>query len=153
MELTNRAAYLKGLIDGLKLSEETDEGKIIRAMAELMQDMAAAIEDVQDEVDVAVDTIEELDDEIYGLYDEIYDLDEDDDDDFEDDDWDDDEDGEFVDIDDEPMYQCVCPNCGDEIMLGEGVVAEGAIDCPNCGEKLEFDFSELDGDDGEGMPF
>ena len=52
--------------------------------------------------------------------------------------------GSADDFEEEVMYECVCPNCGDQIMLGESVVEDGCIDCPNCGEKLEFDFSELD---------
>ena len=47
------------------------------------------------------------------------------------------------------MYECVCPNCGDTIMLGENIIADGSIDCPNCGESLEFDFSEIEDEDNE----
>ena len=28
MELTNKAAYLKGLMEGLKIDESTDQGKV-----------------------------------------------------------------------------------------------------------------------------
>lgn len=41
------------------------------------------------------------------------------------------------------------PNCGDTIMLGENIIADGSIDCPNCGESLEFDFSEIEDEDNE----
>ncbi len=150
MELTNRAAYLKGLIDGLKLSEETDEGKIIRAMAELVQDLAVAVEDVADEVDMVVETLDSVAEEIADLEDDYYGAD---DDDWDEESWEDGADDDWDDFGDEPMYECVCPNCGDTIMLGEGMVEEGSIDCPNCGENLEFDFSELDEDDGEGISF
>ncbi|MBR1423338.1 MAG: hypothetical protein IJ571_07865 [Ruminococcus sp.] len=146
MELTNRAAYLKGLIDGLKLSEETDEGKIIIAMAELVQDLAVAVEDISDEVDMVVDTLDDVAEEIADLEDDIYG---EVDDDWEEESWEDgaDADDNWDDFGDEPMYECVCPNCGDTIMLGEGMVEEGSIDCPNCGENLEFDFSELEDED------
>lgn len=53
------------------------------------------------------------------------------------------------DDDDDAMYECVCPNCGDTIMLGENIIADGSIDCPNCGESLEFDFSEIEDEDNE----
>ena len=56
---------------------------------------------------------------------------------------DDDCDCDFCD-DDEEMYECICPSCGDKIMLGENIIADGSIDCPNCGEKLEFDFDDVD---------
>ena len=53
------------------------------------------------------------------------------------------------DDDEDAMYECVCPNCGDTIMLGENIIADGSIDCPNCGESLEFDFSEIEDEDNE----
>ena len=53
------------------------------------------------------------------------------------------------DDDDDAMYECVCPNCGDTIMLGENIIADGSIECPNCGESLEFDFSEIEDEDNE----
>ena len=34
MTINEKAAYLKGLMAGLKLSEETDEGKMIAAIVE-----------------------------------------------------------------------------------------------------------------------
>ena len=46
-------------------------------------------------------------------------------------------------------HECVCPNCGDTIMLGENIIADGSIECPNCGESLEFDFSEIEDEDNE----
>ena len=60
----------------------------------------------------------------------------------------DDYDDEYDD-DEDAMYECVCPNCGDTIMLGENIIADGSIDCPNCGESLEFDFSEIEDEDNE----
>ena len=59
------------------------------------------------------------------------------------------EDNNDDDDDDDAMYECVCPNCGDTIMLGENIIADGSIECPNCGESLEFDFSEIEDEDNE----
>ena len=36
MELAEKAAYLKGLIEGLGVDESTKEGRIIKAMSELL---------------------------------------------------------------------------------------------------------------------
>ena len=36
MELSKKAAYLQGLVDGLGVDESTKEGKIIRAMLSLI---------------------------------------------------------------------------------------------------------------------
>ena len=36
MTISEKSAYLKGLMDGLKLSTETDEGKMISAIVDLV---------------------------------------------------------------------------------------------------------------------
>ncbi len=141
MELSKKVAYLKGLMEGLKIDETTNEGKVLAAIADILDEMAAAIEDVADEVNEAVELIDVLDEDLGELEEDFYDLDDDDDDE------EDDEDYEFG--DDEELYECVCPSCGDTICLGENIIAEGSIECPNCGENLEFDFSEIEEDTEE----
>lgn len=135
MELSKKVAYLKGLMDGLKIDESTNEGKIIKLMADVLEDMADTIEDIAVEVDETVDLVDAIDEDLGALEEDYYELDDEQDDD------DDDCDCDFCD-DDEKMYECVCPSCGDKIMLGENIIADGSIDCPNCGEKLEFDFDD-----------
>lgn len=143
MELSKKVAYLKGLMEGLKIDESTNEGKILALMADVLEEMAATVEDIADEVDEAVELIDVLDEDLGDLEEEVYGCDCEDDEDC-DCCCDDDED-----FDDEELYECVCPSCGDTIMLGENIIAEGSIDCPNCGENLEFDFSEIDEDTEE----
>lgn len=144
MELSNKVAYLKGLMDGLKIDDSTNEGKVLLAMADILDEMALTIEDVADEVDEVVELVDILDEDLGDIEEELYSDDSCCGDDC--DCCDDDDDYDYV---DEEEYECVCPSCGDTICLGESIVAEGSIDCPNCGEKLEFDFSELEDDDEE----
>ena len=40
MTISEKSAYLKGLMDGLSLNTETDEGKMISAIVDLLGDMA-----------------------------------------------------------------------------------------------------------------
>ena len=146
MELTKKVAYLKGLMEGLKIDDSTNEGKILTLMADILDEMAATVEDIAEEVDETVELVDILDEDLGELEDEIYGDDDcccDDDCDC---DYDDDDD---YDLDDEELYECVCPNCGDTICLGENIIAEGSIDCPNCGENLEFDFSDLEEESDE----
>ncbi|EGC02552.1 MULTISPECIES: CD1247 N-terminal domain-containing protein [Ruminococcus] len=132
MELSNKAAYIKGLMEGMKIDESTDQGKVLKAMAELMEEMAKAIEDVTVLADETVDVVDSLSDDLSDLeddfYEEYYD-DEDDDDDV---------------FDDDTLYECVCPSCGETIVMDDKMVENGSIECPNCGESLEFDFSDDD---------
>ncbi|MBR6873441.1 MAG: hypothetical protein IKN17_08070 [Ruminococcus sp.] len=135
MELSNKVAYLKGLMEGLGIDESTNEGKILKAMADILAEMAESVEDLAVEVDEAVDLLDTIDEDLGQVEEDLYGDD--------DDDEDEDEDGDESDFD-EVQYECVCPTCGDTIYLDEGVVEEGSIDCPNCGEKLEFDFEPDD---------
>ncbi|MBR6102825.1 MAG: hypothetical protein IKP95_10370 [Ruminococcus sp.] len=133
MELKNKVAYLKGLMDGMKIDENTNEGKLFKVIAEVLDEIAGSVEDLAVEVDEAVELIDAIDQDLGELEDDLYE-DEDDDDDFDDEDF------------DEEQYECVCPTCGDTIMLNEALLADGSIDCPNCGEKLEFDFGDEETD-------
>ncbi|MBP1532812.1 MAG: hypothetical protein J6I46_01690 [Ruminococcus sp.] len=129
MELTNKAAYLKGLMEGLKIDESTDQGKVMKAMADLMEEMAKAIEDVTVLADETIDVVDSLSDDLSDLEDAFYD---------------EGYDGSEDDEEDDTLYECICPTCGENIVMDETMIGEGAIECPNCGEKLEFDFSEDD---------
>lgn len=137
MNLTEKAAYLKGLKDGLKLNTETAEGKLIDAIIDLLGDMAESVTDVEDmsyAVSEELDAIEEELDSIEEVLDEEFE------DEFEEDDEEDDE--EDYDFDDEVIYEVKCPTCGEIINLDEEMLEAGGIECPNCGESLEFDATE-----------
>ena len=145
MNLTERAAYLKGLKDGLNLSTETAEGKLIAALIELVDEIAVSVTDLEDmsyaiteELDAIgeeLDSIEEVLDEEFedGYEDEEEDEDEEDEDEFE--------------FDDEIIYEVKCPTCGEVINLDEEMLEMGGIECPACGEDLEFDASEVEEDE------
>ena len=142
MNLTEKAAYLKGLKDGLNLNTETAEGKLIAALIELVDEMAASVTDIEDmsyAVSEELDAIEDELDAIEEVLDDEFEEDYEDDDD--EDEVDDDEDYEF---DDDVIYEVKCPTCGEVINLDEEMLDAGKIECPNCGEELEFDVSETE---------
>lgn len=60
--LFERVAYLKGLAEGVKIDENTNEGKLLVKMIDVLDDMAIAINELaetQDELDEYVDIIDE----------------------------------------------------------------------------------------------
>lgn len=125
-ELTNRAAYLQGLADGLKLDAETTEGKLIGELITLVNDMAVEIEALDDEQAFIADQIDELEDVIEVIGDEVY--------------------SDYDDEDDE-LYTLVCDSCGEEIDFtcdDLDDIANGNFVCPECGEVIELDFDECD---------
>ena len=139
MTIVEKAAYLKGLTEGLGITPETKEGKLWAALQDLLSDIAHEIEDLQaGQLDMA-DALDELTDEVTVLQDLCGDFEQSplDDEDEED------EDSLF----DEILYDVTCPVCGEEITLDEDMLAQGSIDCPHCGEALEFEMGE--DEDGE----
>lgn len=72
MELTERAAYLKGLIEGLGIDETTKEGKIIKAMNELLGELSTAVMGLDEDLTQAYDLINDLNDEIEDLEADLY---------------------------------------------------------------------------------
>ena len=135
MTITEKVAYLKGLADGMKLSAETNEGKLLLAVIDTLEDMALTVSDMEDSVAELSAQVDEIDDDLGSVEEDLYG------DECDCDDEDDDEDF------DDTLYEVECPSCGDIICLDEGMLDEGEIDCPNCGEKLEFDSEEGDGCD------
>ena len=49
MTVNEKAAYIKGLIDGLELDESKKETKVIKALVDIIDDMALSIADLEDE--------------------------------------------------------------------------------------------------------
>ena len=146
MTISEKAAYLKGLMDGLELDTEKAEGKMIAAIVDLLGDLTRKVTDIEDTTIAISDELDEIEEDLDAIEDFIMD-DEDEYDDEDDFDWDDeDEDEEFeegFDFGDEEttIYEVQCV-CGEVINFDEETLEEGSIICPNCGETLEFDVEE-----------
>jgi hypothetical protein len=141
MTISEKAAYLKGLMDGLNLDTEKAEGKMIAAVVELLGDVTKRLTDVEETTIAISDELDEIEDDLDAIEDFIMDEDEDyDDDDFEDDD--EDCDCDECDCDcDEIIYEVEC-SCGNIIEFDEETLDQGSIVCDKCGETLEFTFED-----------
>ena len=149
MTLTERAAYLKGLMEGMKIDTETNEGKMFKAIVDTIDDMALTVSDMEDVVDAVCDELDSIEEDLDTIEEYLLDEDEDEYDEDEDDEDDEDylDDDEFDFGDDETIYEIKCPSCGKIINLDEDMLRAGSIVC-DCGEELEFDL-----DDEEEIPF
>ena len=157
MTISEKSAYLKGLMDGLKLDTESNEGKMIAAIVDLLGDMSRRMVDIEDTTIAISDELDEIEEDLDAIEDFIMDEDDEDDwDEYEDDedyyDPDDEEDEEepeegfdFGD-EDSTIYEVECA-CGNVIDFDEKVLESGSIVCPNCGETLEFTFDDDEVDD------
>ncbi len=152
MTLSEKAAYLKGLMDGIKLDTEKDENRLLKSVVDLLQDMAVSIDDLEDNAIAVSDELDEIEDNLDAIDEFLMDYDEDDEDDFEDfddDDLDYDLGDDDFDFDEDPVYEVTCPKCGEVHQFSEKDLMEGSKPCSKCGELLEFEFDE----DDEEMPF
>ena len=103
MTISEKSAYLKGLMDGLSLNTETNEGKMIAAIVDLLGDVTKRVTDIEETTIAISDELDEIEEDLDAIEDYI--LDEDDDFDDEDEDYEDDWDEGSI----------VCPNCGETL--------------------------------------
>ena len=147
MTINEKSAYLKGLMDGLKISEETNEGKMIAAIVDLLGDITKKVTDIEATTIAISDELDEIEEDLDAIEDYI--LDEEEDEEFEDDDYDfEDEDEEYEEgfdfgDEDSTIYEVECA-CGNIINFDEETLEEGSIICDNCGETLEFTFDDVE---------
>lgn len=150
MTLSEKAAYLKGLMDGLDLNKESAEGKMIAGIVDLLGEMTTSISDLEENAIAVSDELDEIEEDLDAI--EEYLMDDEDEDDYEDaDDFDFDEDDDYDEEDDEDevVYDVTCPTCGEVLHLDEETILQESIHCPKCNELLEFDFDEDDEEDEE----
>ena len=149
MTITEKSAYLKGLMDGLNLNTEAAEGKMIAAIVDLLGDMSKKLTAVEDTTIAISDELDEIEEDLDAIEDFILDeeddeYDEDDDYDFDDEDEDDfDEEGFDFGDEDSTIYEVECA-CGEVIDFDEETLEAGSMICPNCGETLEFSLEDED---------
>ena len=161
MTISEKSAYLKGLMDGLNLDTEKAEGKMIAAIVDLLGDVTKRLTDVEETTIAISDELDEIEEDLDAIEDYI--LDEEDDEDYYDDDEDDEDEDDyydFADIDedadegfdfgdpDSTIYEVECA-CGNIIDFDEETLEAGSMICPNCGETLEFSLEDDEDEDEE----
>ena len=117
MGISEKIAYLKGLMEGMNVDTESNEGKLFAAVVDVLDEIALEVEDLTDEVMELGDGLDVISDDLSDVEDE--------------------EDEE------EECYTTTCPECEEEIFFDDTMLEDGEIICPNCGAKLEFDLSDL----------
>ena len=138
MTISEKAAYLKGLMDGLDLDTEKAEGKMISAIVDLLGDVTKRLSDVEETTIAISDELDEIEEDLDAIEDYI--MDEDDDDYYDEDEDFEDEGFDFGD-EDTTIYEVECA-CGNVINFDEETLETGSIICDECGEVLEFSFED-----------
>ncbi len=138
MKLSEKAAYIKGLIEGMELDPTDKQTKIWKLMSELLGEMAEEIGELEQCYDDLSDQMDGIGEDLAGVEDLVYD-----------------ESFErfsfnksgYGESDAEMAYEVTCPTCETTIALSEENLTGGSIKCPGCGEVLEFDYDEDELDD------
>ena len=130
MKLTEKAAYLQGLADGLDYDKTTKEGKLIAALLDMVGALAEKVDELDNDVQELNDYCEELDEDL-GDVEEV--LCEDDDEDYCDGDCEGCDGCDGYDMDE--TYEVECPKCHETICFDETLDPEN-LTCPACGEKI-----------------
>lgn len=131
MELMEKVAYLKGLVDMAEFDPAAKETKVLRALIDAVDEMAQTVAELVEANSQMCEVIESLDEDLTEVENDLYGEDDEDEDDY---DYDEDDDSEEEDI-----YEVTCPSCGETFDVDEAMLDEGEINCPACGELLEFD--------------
>ena len=145
--MKEKAAYLKGLIEGLGIDETTKEGKVIKAMSELLCEMAAAVDGIDADVTQAYDQINDLSEELEDLEADLYEDEDDETADAEEADAEDDEEeDDNADVAGEPYYEVACPACGKTVYVSEDDLDAGEAICPSCNVAFEVALADEEDD-------
>ena len=134
MTINEKAAYLKGLMEGLQLDTEKAEGKMIAAIVDLLGDVTKKLTNVEDTTIAISDELDEIEEDLDAIEDFIMDYE--DDEDYED--YDEDEEEEF----DDDWFEVECPNCDEVLVVDEEALEVGSIKCPSCGTEYALDLTD-----------
>lgn len=129
MENIEKVAYLRGMLEGMMFDADSDMGKIVLKLIDIVDDLAHDLTDAEERADVMADYIDELDHDLGEVEEYVY---------GDDCDCCDDDDCDCCcdDDDDDDLYELECPNCGDKIYITEDML-NGSIECPNCNTKID----------------
>ena len=120
--LSERVSYLRGLADGMKLDTETNEGKLLKEIIELLDDIAGSTEDLEETQNDMGEEILNCNDRLDDLENEVFD--------------------DCCCCEDEDELEC--PYCGEIIELEDAELNEDctAVICPSCGKEIEVEFDD-----------
>ena len=144
MSISEKCAYIKGLMDGMELDVTTKEGKVLSAIVDLLGDVCKEVENLDQDMDQVFDELdaidEDMDDLTEAFYEALEEVDED-----EEDEEDEDEDDEEYGV---PEYELTCPKCGGTIIVDEETLMDedSEIICQGCGASIEIEFGSGEGE-------
>ncbi|MGI6588993.1 MAG: CD1247 N-terminal domain-containing protein [Peptococcia bacterium] len=149
--LKKKVGYLKGLAEGITFDEKSKEGKLFKAIIDVLDEMAMTIEEValnQVEIENYLDAFDEdlgdLEDVIFGEEGEfIFDEEEE----FEEDEEDEEKEDQNEDEGTEEELELACPYCLSVLDLEPNILEDEdvlEIICPNCDKTIYVNDNQLE---------
>ncbi|MCX7710350.1 MAG: zinc-ribbon domain-containing protein [Clostridia bacterium] len=133
--LKERVAYLRGLAEGMQISDASNEGKLLKAILEVLDDVALAVDDVEEVQEQLSEQVDNIDEDLAEIERVIFD--------------EEDEDDELC------FAEIECPYCNETISVDEDMIDDDGetIECPNCHKQIELEWEcgceECEGHDEE----
>ena len=128
--LTDRAAYLRGLAEGMDLDKEKKEHKLLLEMLGLMDEMAQKVSELDADVGELEEYVEDLDSDLSDMEEVLFGDDEDE-----------------CDCDEEEELSFDCPHCGKTVLVkAADIDYDESPVCEFCGKPFFVD-AEDDGKD------
>ncbi len=132
MDILKKVGYVRGFMEGLKIDEKTDEGKLLSKIVDLLDDVCQEIKDLKVDLEASWDMIDDMDRDLAELEEEVF--------------------GDCCDdVDD--VFCVKCPDCGEEHylrydMLTDDELETGKIKCPSCKAEIDIDDCLVDEEQG-----
>jgi DNA repair exonuclease SbcCD ATPase subunit len=125
--IKERVAYLKGLAEGMQISDATNEGKLLSSIIDVLDDMALAIDDMEEVQEQLGEQVDNMDEDLAEVERILFDCEDEDEDD-------EDEDGILAEVE--------CPHCNEIIELSEDMLEDEAdsFECPHCGKDVAVEW-------------
>lgn len=119
--LKERVAYLKGLAEGMQISDATNEGKLLKAIIDVLEDFSLTVDDVEEIQDQLSEQVDNIDEDLAEVERMVF---------------------EDENEEDEDIYfkEIECPHCGEEIEIDADMIDDegDTIECPNCHKEIEL---------------
>lgn len=116
--MREKVSYLKGLVDGLKMDETTNEGRLFKAIINAMDDFAVTVDDVVLVQEQISEDLAEVENNVFGDY------------------------GYEQPLENTIYSEMECPYCHEKIQVDEELLDSdnNTIICPSCTKKIDVEW-------------
>lgn len=128
MDLIEKSAHIKDLVEKMNLNPLRDETKILKSVVSLLEDIATDVKKLNVKCSENGEIIDELDESLAKVEDIIYGCEH--------------ANCGFSGEEENVSYRALCPNCENVIYLDDDMIAASNVVCSNCGEELSFNIKD-----------